>query len=357
MSKPCQHIIPCVHIRRRRCMRVWCVPMLFLIAALASCGGRPNGASTADATSGQHKPASRGLPFEMVVIAPQQAFEGEVSDSIDMLLRCSTPVLPQHEDLFRLNIIWADANLTPWRTYRERLILDIDRKADRPSVGVARNPVARPQLEVKVTARSPHELAQFLYIQKERLRDLFVEHELDYIADDLRAKHNKNTAQQLKELCGHTICVPPALRASKRAPDFLWTGTNLNDKDQNFVFYTYPWDGRPLTITTSIAMRDSALALNIPGTRPDQWMQTAIDRQTRRPLVFARTRIMNKEQVFEFRGLWEMRNGALGGAFVSVEHIDTAARRVLVTEGFIYSPHSPKRTIMRQMEAALRTWD
>ena len=105
MSKPRQQIIPCVHIRRRRCMHVWALPMLFLLAALASCGGRPNGASTADATSGRHKPASRGLPFEMVVIAPQQAFEGEVSDSIDMLLRCSTPVLPQHEPMFRLDVV------------------------------------------------------------------------------------------------------------------------------------------------------------------------------------------------------------------------------------------------------------
>lgn len=323
---------------------------------MASCGGRGRsgaGESLADATL---KPASKGLPFEMVVIAPQLAFEGEVSDSIDMLLRCSTPILPQHEDLFRLNIIWTDANLTPWRTYRERLVLEVNRRVPKPSIGVARNAVARPQLEVKVTARSPHELAQFLGIQKERIRDLFVEHELNYMADDLRAKYSKTTSQLLKEVCGHTICVPPGLRASKRATDFVWTGTNLNDKDQNFVFYSYPWDGQPFSIYTSVAMRDSALALNIPGTRPDQWMQTAIDRQTRRPLVMARMRMLNKEQVFEVHGLWEMRNGALGGAYVAVERIDTVARRVLVTEGFIYSPHSPKRNIMRQMEAALRTW-
>jgi hypothetical protein len=51
-----------------------------------------------------------------------------------------------------------------------------------------------------------------------------------------------------------------------------------------------------------------------------------------------------------------MHNGALCGAFVSLERIDTANSRVLVTEGFIYSPYSPKRTILREMEAALRTF-
>lgn len=321
----------------------------------SACGGQ-RGGTAGGGQPAEHKPESRGLPFEMVVIAPQQVFEGELSDSVDMLLRCSTPVLPQHESLFRLNIIWADANLTPWRTYRERLVLDIDRRAARPDIGVARDAVARPQLEVKVTARSVHELAQLLGERREQLRHLFVEHELDYMAAQLRQRHNKPTADALRQLCGHTICVPTGLKASKRGTDFLWTGTNLNDKDQNFVFYTYPWDGRPLTLERSVAMRDSALSVNIPGSRLDQWMQTALDRQTRRPLVIARTRIINKEQVHQLHGLWEMRNGALGGAFVAVEHIDTAASRVLVTEGFIYSPHSPKRTILRQMEAALRTW-
>lgn len=324
---------------------------------LTSCGADGRRATGAEPGSQQHMPASKGLPFEMVVIAPRLAYEGELADSVDMLLRCSTPVLPQHEPLFRLNVVWADGNLTPWRTYRSRLVLDIDPHAPAHSaIGVARNHVARPQLEIKVTARSTHELAQLLGLYKERLRNLLVDHELDCMAAELRRKYSLPTAKALKEVAGHTICVPPGLKASKRAPHFLWTGTNLNDKDQNFVFYAYDWDGRPLTLTTAVAKRDSALGVNIPGSRPDQWMQTARDAQTHRPLVVSRARVINKRYVHELHGLWEMRNGALGGAFVSLERIDTAARRVLVTEGFIYSPYSPKRNLLRQMEAALRTW-
>ena len=66
--------------------------------------------------------------------------------------------------------------------------------------------------------------------------------------------------------------------------------------------------------------------------------------------------VIGGASVQEVHGLWEMRDAALGGAFVALERVDTAARRVLVTEGFIYSPHSPKRDLMRQMEAALRTF-
>ena len=303
-----------------------------------------------------NKPASRGLPFEMVVIAPEQAYEGELSDTIDAVLRASTPVLPQHEPMFRLNIVWADANLTPFRTFRLRFIAKINPRAAKASIGVARDAVARPQLEVKAEAPSAHELALLIGRERVRIQDLFTDFELDNMAAALRRRHNVATRKAFRKLTGHTICVPPALKSSKQAPGFLWTGTNLNDRDQNFVCYSYPWDGRPLTPEQYVGKRDSALRANIPGSRPDQWMTTArVGEGT--PLIVSRARTINKMYVHEVHGLWEMRNGALGGAFVALERIDSAKRRVVVTEGFIYSPHSPKRTILREMEAALRTFE
>ena len=154
----------------------------------------------------------------------------------------------------------------------------------------------------------------------------------------------------------HDVCVPVGLKASKTGDGFLWTGTNLNDKDQNFLFYTYAWEGAPLSESRFVAARDSVLKEFIPGARADQWMQTA--RMEGEPLVLARTRaINNKRGVLEVHGLWELRNGALGGPFVALCRVDTLARRVMVTEGFVYSPHSPKRNLMRELEAALRTFE
>ncbi len=306
-------------------------------------------------------PASRGLPFEMVVIAPEQAYQGELSDTIDAVLRASTPVLPQHEPMFRLNVIWADANLTPFRTYRLRFIAKVNPRASKATIGVARDAVARPQLEVKAEASSAHELALLIGRERQRIQDLFVDFELDNMAAALRRKHSSATRKAFHALTGHTICVPPALKSSKQTSDFLWTGTNLNDRDQNFVCYTYAWDGRPLTPDQFVAKRDSALKANIPGSRPDQWMQTSRlapePGAPEQPLILTRVRNINNVQVHEVHGLWQLRNGALGGAFVAIERIDTANSRVIVTEGFIYSPHSPKRTILREMEAALRTFE
>ncbi len=324
--------------------------LLFAVLALAlsACSGKGEGGGQV------HQPASRGLPYELAMIIPQSLYSGELRDTLDAVLRASTPVLPQHEPLFRVDVVYAEGNLTPWRTMRNRLLVEVHRQTKSPRMGVARNTVAVPQLEVKVEAATAHELALFIAQNRERLQELFVEAELNFEASNLRRKYSKRTRDELLSLCGHTICVPPGLKASKQGEDFLWTGTNLNDKDQNFVFYSYAWDGQPLTPERYVAVRDSVLQVNIPGTRQGQWMQTA--RMDGQPLIVARARTLFNIYVLEIHGLWELKDGALGGPFVALERIDTAARRVLVTEGFVYSPHSSKRDILRQMEASLRTF-
>ena len=321
---------------------------MILCLLLSACSGKKTEGGQA------HKPGSRGLPYELAMIIPQTLYGGELRDTLEAVSRASTPVLPQHEPLFRVDVVYAEGNLTPWRTMRNRLLVEVHRRVQTPQMGVARNTVAVPQLEVKVEAASAHELAVYLGQNKERLQALFVEAELEHEAANLRRKYSKRTWDELQTRCGHTICVPQGLKASKAGEDFLWTGTNLNDKDQNFVFYSYPWDGGPFTPERYVAVRDSVLHVNIPGTRPGQWMQTA--RMDGQPLIVARTRTINNIYAHEIHGLWELKDGALGGPFVALERVDTAARRVLVTEGFIYSPHSPKRDILRQMEAALRTF-
>ena len=383
------------------------VPMIAFLVCTA-CGDAKRGRSGEDgndvhggiASSGGglravgNKPQSRGLPYELAMLIPRGLYKGELKDSLDAVLQGSTPVLPQHEAMFRVDVVYMDANLTPWRTMRSRLLVEVDRSLKTVQLHVARDVVARPQIEVLLKGPSAHEIALFLGLRHQQLTDLFVEHELAVEAANLHRKHDAMTRDSLLALCGRRVCVPASFRASKVGRDFLWTGTNLNDKDQNFIYYSYAWDGRPLSPEGFAAKHDSVLQVNVPGARQGQWMQTArakvIDEAgaadggsagnpggtgysgksgysggagdrngagSGHPLISSRTRTINNKVVQEVHGLWELRAGALGGPFVALERIDTAARRVEVCEGFVYSPHTAKRDLLRQMEAALRTFE
>lgn len=300
-------------------------------------------------------PEAKGLPYELVLVCPKQMYQGALHDTLEAVLQASTPVLNQHEPLFRLSTVYDESKITAFREFRSRLVLGVDASIKEPVVRMANDVRATPQIEVKITAHDVRQLTEFISDNRERITDLFVEHELQHAAALLRQQYSASTASALRDVCGYTVCVPQSLRASKRGTDFLWTGTNLPDRDMNFVYFSYPWDGGVLTDSAFVCAHDSALQANIPGSRAGQYMQTA--RVDGKPLAIARMRMINNRCVLEVRGLWDVRGAALGGPFVAQAHVDTLACRVRVAEGFIYSPHSSKRPLLRQMEAALRTFE
>ena len=89
--------------------------------------------------------------------------------------------------------------------------------------------------------------------------------------------------------------------------------------------------------------------INIPGGREGQWMET--DMRT----VSASMVKVDEQDVLSVRGLWDMREDAMGGPFVCYVYPDYTNGRLLLAEGFVFAPDEKKRPIIRQMEAALQT--
>ena len=73
------------------------------------------------------------------------------------------------------------------------------------------------------------------------------------------------------------------------------------------------------------------MKVNLPGAREGMYMETADS-------MFVETRniAVKGDYAFEARGLWEMKNDAMGGPFVSHVRVDRDNARVIVVEGFVY---------------------
>jgi hypothetical protein len=236
------------------------------------------------------------------------------------------------------------------------LFVKVDKTLDKPLMGTRRNEYAKPQVELVVAAPSIDVLREYLMLNSERIKEILLEAQIEKRVELLRKKYSKKVDDDLKEVLGMTVRAPENMRATKKGERFLWGGTNLLEKDLNLVVYTYDWHGEDLhDVDLYVEKRDSVMKLNIPGSSEGQWMRTVRERENKRPLVECRERKIDGREVLEIRGLWEMRNGALGGPFVSLSRVDTASRRVVVGEGFVYSPSTDKRDLVRQMEAVLRT--
>ena len=297
---------------------------------------------------------SKGLPSELLLVVDKPVWESDLQDTIKTIVEAQVPGLAQSEQMFRVTRIFNQYYDRMFGTMHSQLFVTVDPKLRKPMTGVSRNVTAKPQIEVAVSAPTQDALRAYLSANRQRIQDLLCDGQIEMRTANLQCKYCKRVSDQLKQVLGMDIRVPEDLKATKKGRDFLWCGTNRNQKDQNVVVYSLPWDGNTgFDLWRAMERRDSVMKENIPGDRPDQWMQTA--REEGEPLVSGRVRNIQGRNVLEVRGLWEMRNGALGGPFVCVVQVDTTRRKVIVAEGFVYSPSTEKRDLMRELEASLRT--
>ena len=297
---------------------------------------------------------SKGLPSELLLVVDKPVWESDLQDTIKIIVEAQVPGLAQSEQMFRVTRIFTQYYDRMFGTMHSQLFVTVDPKLRKPMIGVSHDVTAKPQIEVTVSAPTQDALRVFLSANRERIQDLLCDGQIEMRTAALKRKYCKRVSDQLKQVLGMDIRVPEDLKATKKGKDFLWCGTNRDQKDQNIVVYALPWDGSTgFDIRRAMDRRDSVMKENIPGGRPDQWMQTA--REGGEALVSGRVRNIQGREVLEVRGLWEMRNGALGGPFVCIVQVDTTRRKVIVGEGFVYSPSTEKRELMRELEASLRT--
>ena len=334
---------------QRRNMKKSILFSLFLsLLILCACTGGEQGKKRARIV------ASKGLPSELLLVVDKAIWESDLADSIKALVYGPVPGLPQAESFFRVTQILSPYYRQIYTTMHSQLFIHLEKGLKKPVLGISYDVVARPQIQVTLKAGTLDQLRTFLSSRGEHIRNVIEDAQLDMRQSALLKKHSPRVSADLEAVLGMTIKAPEQIRATKKGKDFLWAGTNLNEKDQNIVIYTYAWDGGDALTPWNFAQkRDSVMRQNIPGSEPDQWMQTT--REEGIPVMTSVIRKMGGHVVQEVHGLWEMRNGALGGPFVSLCRIDTLGNRVIAAEGFVYSPSTDKRELVRELEASLRT--
>lgn len=300
-------------------------------------------------------PESKGIPYELLLVVDRDVWNSPVGDSLQAVLKGSVPGLPQHEPLFKLLRVFPENYVQMYTTMRNTMFVELDSTLDKPRLAVAYDVKARPQVYVELKAPDLASLEYILMKRQQEIVDYFVESELKLEAARLKKRYHRDTEQAALKTFGYRICVPDEMRSMKQREQFLWASTDLNEKDLNLVMYTFPYEpnAKVKDVTYWVEKRDSVMKKNIPGSRPDQWMTTTWEEKV--PIVSLRERVIDNRQSWELRGLWELRHGGIGGPFVSLARIDTTNGQVIVCEGFVYSPRTDKRDLVRRMEAALRT--
>ncbi len=319
---------------------------------LAACDG-----NTQNGTGRRHKrsgslltPSSSGNPYEVMVVADDSVWEGYAGKALQNILDKHLVGLPQDEAQFHKSHIEHAHYDNITNLFRNIIRINISRDYTMAKMKYAKDVHSTPQIIIDVNAPNQREASMYITEHNKQIESLINSEEINREANDLIYKHNLKFEEAVKEKFGCTMYIPTDLKAMKEGEDFIWASDDGLSRIQNIVIYSLPYVSEKMFKKGPyVALRDTVMKKNIPGGRAGQWMQT------NKEFVWTKNISVNGVYAMEARGLWEMRDDAMGGPFVSHSRIDTVNNRVIVVEGFVYAPNNMKRTMLRRMEAALYT--
>lgn len=289
----------------------------------------------------------QSAPYELLVVADKDWLKSETGQRLVETVEAPIEGLPQVETNFRVTYINPYAFNGTFRTYANVVVAEVDKKHAEPALLMQKNVYAQPQVVLYLYAPDNAAFVQCLEKNLQAILGILNENEFARERALLKKHHSGVVTTQAKKQFGVSLLVPRDIDDLKTGKGFLWASASKLEFRQNVCLYTLPL--QDMTAERFVELRDSVMKVNIPGGRDDQWMET--DSRT----VVTDVVSFEGKSVTAVRGLWDMRNDAMGGPFVSYLYTDTLNSRVLVAEGFVFAPEEKKRPIVRQLEAALQT--
>lgn len=325
--------------------------MALAMLALAGCNSEDGRKAGKHRRSGSLlTPVSSGNPYEVMVVADDSVYTGWAGKAVQQILDKHLIGLPQDEEQFHKSHITEKHYDQITNLFRNIIHIKLGKEYTQAKMKVEKDVHSTPQLIITLQGPNQFEISTFVTEHTKDIESLISSEEINREANDLAYEHNIKFAKAVKEMFDCEFYIPVDIKSLKMGDNFIWASDEGLSTIQNICIYSLPYVSEKMfTKKPYIALRDTIMKKNIPGGHPGMWMQTNND------FVWTKNISVNGKYAMEARGLWEMRNDAMGGPFISHSRIDKKNGRVIVVEGFVYAPDKMKRTMLRRLEGALYT--
>jgi len=291
---------------------------------------------------------STGRINHVLIVMNNEDWDGRVGDSLRQIIAQPLPGLPQEEYPFTVNQVDPITFNSLFKRNRNILFIGVDTLEHFYS---NTNLYASPQLTLTVLGRDKDELIDNMMSHREELISTFKENDMRLyqykVTKDAYETNEINTFNNL----GLKFKIPRAYRMVEDTGDFMWYRSTITRGLLNLLAYEIPVQNLDsVSEDDLIRFRDSIGKTYVPG----QFDSTYLVTEKRvRPIV-KKVNIDGREAL-ESRGLWYVENDFMGGPFVSYTFKDEDTGRLLVIEGFSYTPSAKKRDFVFELESILKT--
>lgn len=282
------------------------------------------------------------------VIIDDQLWNGEIGDSLRNKFASPVLGLPQEEPLFTIN--QYPAKLLEGFMTDSRTIIVV-KKEEINKFEIKKNQYASPQNVFHISGKTSADILDIIEENASKIIQIIKNTEIkeNQRIIDLSLLNTKIITNKFHI----ALKVPSSYSYVLQKTNFIWLKKEIISGNNSLLIYQVPIKSIKKDsnlISNIIKMRDSIGKLYIQGTEPDSGM---ITEEGYSP-YFSKIKLDGKE-TYETKGTWELKNDFMSGPFINYAIVDEQHNRILVLEGFCYSPSKKKRDLMLELESIIKS--
>lgn len=293
----------------------------------------------------QDQPIS-GKTNTISVIIDDQLWYGEVGDTIRNKFASPVLGLTQEEPLFTIN--QYPARLLEGFVTDSRSIIVVKKAATDKFEIIRRKDL--PHNTFRIYGKSVDDIICSIELNAGEMIKIIHNAEIQKIQEDNKKSLLNPTI--IKNKFHIDLQIPTGYEYMLHKKNFIWLKKEIISGNTSLLMYQIPlhnFQKKKDVVNTIVRMRDS-IGRFIKGREPDTKMITS---EAYAP-YFSRT-ILDKKEAYETKGTWELKNDFMAGPFINYAIVDKTYNRLLVIEGFCYSPSNQERDLMLDLEAIIKS--
>ncbi|OXA94727.1 DUF4837 family protein [Flavobacterium hercynium] len=290
---------------------------------------------------------SSGKTNTISIVIDDQLWYGEVGDSIRNKFASPVLGLTQEEPLFTIN--QYPAKLLEGFVTDSRSIIVV-KKAGVDKFEIKHNFNSLPHNTFRIYGKSVDDIICSLEFNGAQIIKVIRDSEINKIRQDNKKALLKPDI--IKNKFHIDLEIPVGYEYMLHKNKFMWLKNDIISGNTSLLIYQIPISritkGADI-VENIVRMRDS-VGRYIKGREPNTRMITGEAYAPYFSIVE-----LNGKKTFETKGTWELRNDFMTGPFINYAIIDKAYNRILVIEGFCYSPSNQERDLMLELEAIIKS--
>ncbi len=318
-------------------------------------------------------PVALGKINEIVVICDKDMWEGPVGDTLYYYFSAAYPILPQPEPLFNLRHytpeqLVADPLRKELRTYLfagnlkdgnsstanmikkdiggEKVQKALNDRSYHTTIG--KDKWADGQLLFYLFGYSEDELVEGIQTHFQAIRTRINKADEEKIEANIYMDgENRKLNEEVMETFGVEMRVPYDYVLALNEGGVVWMRKETQELSSNIFVRKLKYSDKSQFSKEYIkAVRDSLGRKHVSSEVPNTYMRI---NDVDLPMLTETTQI-NGNYALEARGIWEIVNDFMGGAFLSYLILNEESGELVFVDGFVYAPGKRKRDYLQQLE-------